>query len=104
MGVSFLASETAMTQPLESIVTAVRFLSPREKLELIHLLSSDLYQGRDLEEANTSFWNLPTLDALLATQAPPVVTDLQALAVDFWPSDESADEINAFVERQRHGG
>jgi hypothetical protein len=42
-----------------------------------------------------------TLEELIAEQQPPVVSDIDALAADFWPEDESADDINAYVEAQR---
>ena len=29
------------------------------------------------------------------------VTDLADLAADFWPEDETADDINTFIARQR---
>ncbi|MCG8349191.1 MAG: hypothetical protein MI924_15595 [Chloroflexales bacterium] len=34
----------------------------------------------------------------------PPVTDLVQLAADFWPEDESAAEINAYIAQQRREG
>ncbi len=90
-----------MTQ-LQTIMTAVRTLSPREKLELLHVLSADLHQTATLEDTSAAFWNPKSLEQQLRQHAPPAVTDVRDLAVDFWRSDESADDINAFVAAPRH--
>ena len=90
-----------MTQ-LQTIMTAVRTLSPREKLELLHVLSTDLHQTATLENVSAAFWNPQSLEQQLRQHAAPVVADIRDLAVDFWPSDESADDINAFVTARRH--
>ena len=36
-----------------------------------------------------------------AEQQVPIFTDINEYAADFWPEDESADDINAFVAEQR---
>jgi hypothetical protein len=54
-----------------------------------------------LETGSIAFLRGRTLDELIAEQQPPIITDLDALAADFWPEDESADDINAYIESQR---
>lgn len=42
------------------------------------------------------------LAQLAVAQGVPVVRDVADLAVDFWPEDESADDINSYIYRQRY--
>ena len=39
---------------------------------------------------------------LIAEQQPPVSTDIATLAAGFRPEDENADDINAYIDAQRH--
>ena len=39
---------------------------------------------------------------LAAAQDVPVVRSVADLAVDFWPEDESADDVNSYIYRQRN--
>lgn len=91
-----------MTEQLQTIMRAMRMLSARDKLELLHVLSSDLHEAALLEDSSAAFWNPQGIETLRALHAIPVVSDVRTLAVDFWPSDESADDINAFISSRRH--
>jgi len=42
------------------------------------------------------------LAQLAEAQNVPVVRNVADLAVDFWPEDESADDVNSYVYRQRY--
>ncbi len=42
------------------------------------------------------------LARLAEAQHVPVVRNVADLAVDFWPEDESADDVNTYIYRQRH--
>ena len=86
---------------LERAIEAAKRLSPREKYELIEVVARSLSQVDALEANSTAFLRGRTLDELTAAQQPPIVTDLDALAADFWPEDESADDINDYIEAQR---
>ncbi len=83
---------------LERAIEAAQRLSPREKYQLIETVARSLSQTDTLETNSAAFLRGHTLDELIAAQQPPVVTDLDALAVDFWPEDESADDINDYIE------
>ena len=85
----------------QTIMNAVQTLSVREKQKLFQVLSIDLHQITALENASSLFWNPQPLATLLQQQRGLVLSNLRELAVDFWPNDESADEINAFVAAQR---
>ncbi len=41
------------------------------------------------------------LAKLAEAQDVPIVRNVADLAVDFWPEDESADDINSYIYRQR---
>ena len=77
-------------------------LAPRDKLELLDVLSRELHQASALSEGTAAFWSARSLDEIVLAQRSPVVTDIRALAVDFWPTDESADDVNQFIAQQRH--
>jgi hypothetical protein len=81
-----------MTTSVERVFQAVQHLSPAEQLELIQVISQSLRQQ----------YQQPAADAIpenVKRTAP--VTDLAQLAADFWPEDESADDINAYIAQQR---
>lgn len=92
----------AMTEQLQSIMRAARTLSTREKLELLQAVSNDLQQLYQLADESTAFWAGKSIDELALSQRAPVVSDVRALRVDFWPDDESADAFNSFVSTRRH--
>ena len=86
---------------LERVIEAAQRLSPREKYQLIETVARSLSQTDTLETNSAAFLRGHTLDELIAAQQPPIVTELDALAADFWPEDESTDDINAYIEAQR---
>lgn len=49
----------------------------------------------------TNFWHPQSIASIVAAQQTQPVSDLSTLQADFWPEDESADDIIAFVEQQR---
>lgn len=51
-----------------------------------------------------AFWAGKPLEQLRVAQQPITVTSLQELAVDFWPSDEKADDFLGFLYEQRSMG
>ena len=91
-----------MTAQLQRVLTDARALSAREKLELLQAITQDLQQTYDLSEAAAQFWKPRSLAETIALQATPVVTNLDDLAADFWPEDETADDINDYIAAQRH--
>lgn len=86
-------------QSLQHAIDAATKRSPREKHQLIEVVARSLAQTDVLEARSSAFLRGRTLDDLIAEQQPPVITDLDTLGADFWPEDESADEINAFIEQ-----
>ena len=91
-----------MSSELQQVIDAARALSLRDKLELLQIIARDLQQAEAFTEASTAFWSSRSLDAIAQSQSVPVITDAHALAVDFWPEDESADDFNQFITARRH--
>lgn len=89
------------TVQLQQAIEAAQRLSPREKYQLIEIVARSLTLVDALETGTATFLRGRTLDELIVEQQPPVITDIGALAADFWPEDESADDINAYIEAQR---
>jgi hypothetical protein len=81
-----------MTASVERVLRAAQHLSPVEQLELIQAISQSLRRRYEQTEAGA-------IPHDVKRTAP--VTDLAQLAADFWPEDESADDINAYIAQQR---
>lgn len=82
-----------MISSVERVFQAVQSLSPAEQLELIQAISKSLqyqYQQADSDAIPQS----------VKRTAP--VADLAQLAADFWPEDESADDVNDYLRQQRN--
>ncbi len=78
---------------VQRVFRAAQRLSPAEQLELIQAISHALQLRYRQEEATGS---IPSY-----IKRTPPVTDIAQLAADFWPEDETADDINAYIVRQR---
>ena len=73
------------TQMLQHAIEAAQVLSPREKYQFIEAVARSLTQA-DVLEAKSAAFKRGRLDTL---------------AADFWPEDESADDINEYIAAQR---
>lgn len=88
-----------MSTTVQKVLAEAQQLSPVEQLDLIRALSESLrsqvrQQGVSPEAGHTAA--IP--DSV--RRAPPV-TNLDELVADFWPDDESADDLVNFVRQQR---
>src|SRR5437016_288210 len=92
-----------MTRKVQAVLEAATALTTPEQLELLQALADALQQNylQRLEEKSRSFWVHKSLEELIAEQQVPVVTDISTLVADFWPEDETADDINTFIAEQR---
>lgn len=81
-----------MTASVDRVLQAAQHLSPAEQLELIQAISQSLLQLYRQTEADT-------IPPSVKRTAP--VVDLTQLAADFWPEDETADDINDYIAQQR---
>ena len=80
-----------MTAKLRSLVEESSEMSPQERLELVREVLSSLPVA---DRPNDGSPRRPT-----ARVAP--VGNVAELAVDFWPAEESADEVVDYIYRQR---
>ena len=81
-----------MTTSVERVFQTVQHLSPAEQLELIQMISQALRQQ----------YRQPVSDVIPETvKRTAPITDLAQLAADFWPEDETADDINGYITQQR---
>ncbi len=90
-----------MSAQLQQVIDAAQTLSARDKLKLLQAIVRDLQHADALSEASVAFWSSRSLDEITQMQSAPVVTDIRTLAVDFWPKDETADDINQFIAERR---
>jgi hypothetical protein len=90
-----------ITAQLQHAIEAAQRLSPHEKHQLIEIVARSLTLADALETGTATFLRGRTLDELIAEQQPPIITDIGALAADYWPEDESADDVNTYIEAQR---
>lgn len=90
-----------MTQHFQNVLQGVCALSRAEREALLEFLSRDLEQPGRLTEDPLAFWESSSLEELVAHSPVRAVTDVHALVLDFWPEDENADDLNAFVAQRR---
>jgi hypothetical protein len=91
-----------MATTVEDILAAVRSLPPQDQQEVLRRLAASL--GGANASANLAindFWAARTIDELASEQRVDPVSDIHALALSDWPSDESADEFIASVYAHR---
>ena len=92
---------TIQTLKIQHVVDTIKAWSPTEQLELIQAITKLLEDAYDSGNRNPlQTFNMPDTTVESIHHSPPIV-DLNSLVADFWPQDESADEINSFVYQQR---
>ncbi len=85
-----------MTTKIQTMIEESREMSTGERLELIREVARTLPTGHPQDYRRPG-----TLEELALSQEVSPVEDLRDLAVDFWPEEESADELVEYVYRQR---
>jgi len=89
-----------VTLELQQVIAAVHALPLRGKLGLLGVISRDLQKVYAFTGQTAALWSPRTIDEIAQSQAVPVISDVHALAVDFWPEDESADDLSQVIARQ----
>ena len=87
-----------MNAKLQALIDAAQELSPLEKLDLIAAVSQSLYRAYQQTQPAADFWSPKPLEQLIQSQP---VTDIADLRADFWPEDESADDLIDYIYKQR---
>jgi len=105
-----------MTTKLQTLINSAQELSLLEQVELIRAVFQFLYQSyqKELSATNplhpptgsttrgrSSFWHPLTLEEIVQAQQTPVIQDISALQVDFWPKEETADAFIEYIYQQR---
>lgn len=85
-----------MTAQLHDVLDAAKALSPLDQIELMQKLEETLATG-----GSFAFWTIRSLDELARAQHVMPVNDIDDLKADFWPEDESADDVIGFIREQR---
>jgi hypothetical protein len=80
---------------------AAQKLSPLEQLDLISALSRALHRNYLQTLPVEGFWKPKTLEQHIQAQQTQPVADIAALCGDFWPEDESSDDLIQYIYEQR---
>lgn len=97
---------------MSSVLTAAYFQSDMERLfekiletgmplEIEYGGKKFLIHTAEEEEPIRDFWKSRSLDEMLQTAPISPVSDISELASDFWPEDESADDLIDYIYQQR---
>ncbi|NCC30768.1 MAG: hypothetical protein EOM24_01945 [Chloroflexia bacterium] len=92
-----------MTTPtVQAVVAAAQQLSPAEQFEVVQALTRVLQQ-RDAGSYGSGASVAPHASraSLPSLRRTPMVTNLADFAADFWPEDETADDLNQWIAQQR---
>ena len=90
-----------MSPKLQSIIDAAQELSPLEQLQLIEAVSEFLQLKYQITRPTGDFWSPQSVEELVRAQNRQPVTNIADLAADFWPEQESADDIIEYLYQQR---
>jgi hypothetical protein len=78
-------------------------LSPQEQIEIIQYLTESLSMHDSQLSAAARAWRPKTLAQLVREHKKAPIKSVSALAADFWPPDESADDIISYIYTRRVG-
>lgn len=87
-----------MSPRLKALLDEVRELSVSEQKELMEQISLFL---KSKEKPSSDFWQLKSLTQLTQESITLPVNSLKDLKNDFWPQEESIEEILAFYAERR---
>ncbi len=90
-----------MTLELQNLIDAAQKLSPPEQLSLIGEISKFLPRSYQQMQPRGDFWYPKTLKQHVQAQGASPVKDIASLQVDFWPEEETADDIIEYLYQQR---
>lgn len=90
-----------MTTRLQEVIDAARSLSPLQQLEVMQAISQSLAQDYPHALRSAAFWDSRSIEETGGEQQVQTVTDISSLAVDFWPDEESADDLLGFMAAER---
>jgi len=89
-----------MSARLNSLIKAVRDLSPSEQLQLIRAVT-EILDTSCYQDQFGDFLKPKSIEEIAAAHSAPSVSNLADLAGDFWPEDESSDALIHYIYKQR---
>ena len=88
-----------MATRVEDLLEAARRLSLREQIDLIRALSASLPEHDRVQDSRSAESDQSAIPRSVKRTKP--AHNLDDYQADFWPDDESVDELNQFVQQQR---
>jgi hypothetical protein len=91
-----------MIDNLQSVIEVVERLSPDDQLELIATVSRGLQSKNQSVQFAASLQEFVPVNSIFSgiNRTSPL-KHLSQLKADFWPEDESVDDINNYIQQQR---
>lgn len=90
-----------MSTKVEDILEEARRLSPLEQLDLIRSLSESLQTQYREVVGQSPTANQDSIPSSVRRTKP--ASNLDDYIADFWPEDESVDDLNIYIQHQRGG-
>ena len=91
-----------MTVNLQTAINTVAQLTPDEQLELIATVLLSLQKQLQPKRIRLSIQEFASSDEIPAgVRRTPPLQKISQLKADFWPADETVDDINNYLEQQR---
>ena len=93
-----------MTPNLKAAINAIQPLTPTERQQLIQILHEDTVTVEpepNLQALSSQFWQGITLKQLFTKQPPKTIPNVKALAISFWPKEDSTEDFLSFLRQQR---
>jgi hypothetical protein len=91
-----------MSEDVQAVIDVIERLSPNEQLEVIATVSRGLqkqYQPNRVTMSIQEFAPVNLIPAEVKRSDP--LKEISQLKAEFWPEDETADDINNYLEQQR---
>ncbi len=88
------------TITVQTVVAAAQQLSAAEQFEVIQALTRVLQQRYVHTDIRTSFGEARIVSLPSSIRRTSPMTNLADFAADFWPEDETADDINDYLTHQ----
>jgi hypothetical protein len=89
-----------MSSAVKAVLGAAQRLSEEDQLALIEALSHSLRQRYRPAAPSETLAAVDEAIPVGVARTPPVV-NIDLLVTNFWPDDETADDVNDFIAAQR---
>jgi len=86
----------------QTIVQEIQRLTPQEQIDLLQILSRSINDVSRQNNGANAFWKHRQLAEHIQQQKVQPATDIASLKGDFWPEEESVDEMLEYIYSQRY--